>query len=151
MNGRLSHQLGDNNISPSDLQASLSRITSGQYDNTGLSYHSSQGGLDDAMQVCGHLASSSFPCSNIVLQSYGTDYLNGGLDGGRYDSYGNGGSSAVGSSALYHGGRYGLGVPGRPTNGVADGKMNGLHGPKHKRGDIDRECKLTCWHCRLHY
>ena len=30
---------------------------------------------------------------------------------------------------------------GRP-NGV-DGKMNGLHGPKHKRGDIDRECKLT--------
>jgi hypothetical protein len=21
--------------------------------------------------------------------------------------------------------------------------MNGLHGPKHKRGDMDRECMLT--------
>ncbi len=72
--------------------------------------------------------------------------LNGGMDNGRYDSYGfegsrtpNGGS-ANGSGALYSGSRYGLGVSGRPSNGVADGKMNGLHGPKHKRGDIDREC-----------
>lgn len=31
---------------------------------------------------------------------------------------------------------------GLPTRGAAsaDSKMNGLHGPKHKRGDIDREC-----------
>lgn len=26
---------------------------------------------------------------------------------------------------------------------VQDGKMNGLHGPKHRR-DMDRECKLFC-------
>ncbi|KAF9017168.1 hypothetical protein BDZ89DRAFT_385880 [Hymenopellis radicata] len=61
MNGRLSHQLGDNNISPSDLQASLSRISSGQYDGSGLSYHSSQGGLDDAMQSYGSGLESGFP------------------------------------------------------------------------------------------
>lgn len=23
---------------------------------------------------------------------------------------------------------------------ASDGKMNGLHGPKHRRGDVDREC-----------
>lgn len=40
-----------------------------------------------------------------------------------------------------HGSRYGLGLPGRGGAGT-DSKMNGLHGPKHKRGDIDRECKL---------
>lgn len=49
----------------------------------------------------------------------------------------------TGSTALYHhnGSRYGLGLNSRP-NGV-DGKMNGLHGPKHKRGDIDRECEYS--------
>lgn len=36
--------------------------------------------------------------------------------------------------------RYGLGLTGRGNAGT-DGKMNGLHGPKHKRGDMDRECK----------
>lgn len=61
--------------------------------------------------------------------------LNGnGSDNGRFSSY------STGSTALYHhnGSRYGLGVNGR-TNG-ADSKMGGLHGPKHKRGDVDREC-----------
>lgn len=44
-----------------------------------------------------------------------------------------------GSTALYHhnGSRYGLGLPGRASG--ADTKMNGLHGPKHKRGDVDRK------------
>jgi hypothetical protein len=48
-----------------------------------------------------------------------------------------------GSTALYHhnGSRYGLGQPGRTNTASGDGKMNGLHGPKHKRGDVDRECK----------
>jgi hypothetical protein len=52
---------------------------------------------------------------------------------GRNGSTLNGGS---GSTALYHhnGSRYGLG-----RGGVPDGKMNGLHGPKHKRGDMDRK------------
>jgi hypothetical protein len=30
-----------------------------------------------------------------------------------------------------------LGIGGRVAS---DGKMNGLHGPKHRRGDVDREC-----------
>lgn len=72
--------------------------------------------------------------------------VNGGLDTNRYNGYvadatlspSNGTS---GSTALYHhnGSRYGLGLPGRATAVAAD-KMNGLHGPKHKRGDVDREC-----------
>jgi hypothetical protein len=73
------------------------------------------------------------------------------LDDDRFNSYGfesNGRpnsnlNSTSGSTALYHhnGSRYGLGLPGRTASGGADSKMNGLHGPKHKRGDIDRECE----------
>lgn len=84
-------------------------------------------------------------------QQYGDSvYGHGGLSGDQYNSYGfesSGRSGAANgtsvSTALYHhnGSRYGLGMPGRP-NGAADSKMNGLHGPKHKRGDMDRECKL---------
>jgi hypothetical protein len=50
----------------------------------------------------------------------------------------NGLNGAAGSTALYHhnGSRYGLSLAGRVTS--ADAKMNGLHGPKHKRGDVDR-------------
>lgn len=72
--------------------------------------------------------------------------LAGQLDGSRYGAYGfdNAGrngpvvNGASGSTALYHhnGSRYGLGL-GR--GGAPDGKMNGLHGPKHKRGDMDRK------------
>lgn len=85
--------------------------------------------------------------------------LNGGLENGRYNTYGfepssrsapNGSAptnGTSGSTALYHhnGSRYGLGMPGRANSGTADNKMNGLHGPKHKRGDIDREC--ACEFC----
>ncbi|TFK76682.1 ARM repeat-containing protein [Pluteus cervinus] len=116
-----------------DLQASLSRLPS-QYEN-GLGYGSLQ--------------------SNGLDEHYGLDGvygLNGGLDNGRL-GYGfdataraNAVSAAItnasGSTALYHhnGTRYGLGLGGRPASlGPADGKMNGLHGPKHKRGDMDRE------------
>lgn len=72
--------------------------------------------------------------------------LSSQLDGSRYSAYGfdaagrNGAlvNGASGSTALYHhnGSRYGLG-PGRGAG--PDGKMNGLHGPKHKRGDMDRK------------
>lgn len=126
-----SHQLGDSTVNSGDLQPSLTRLTpTAQYENGPLSFNSSQGSLEESMQQYG------------VDSVYG---LNGGMDNGRYDSYGFEGSrtpsggSANGSGALYSGSRYGLGVSGRPSNGVADGKMNGLHGPKHKRGDIDRE------------
>ncbi|KAJ7792728.1 hypothetical protein B0H14DRAFT_3562500 [Mycena olivaceomarginata] len=30
-------------------------------------------------------------------------------------------------------------LPARTNSGASDGKMNGLHGPKHKRGDMDRQ------------
>lgn len=62
------------------------------------------------------------------------------IDDRRFNSYGNGnGLASTGSTALYHhhGSRYGLGIGGRVAS---DGKMNGLHGPKHRRGDVDREC-----------
>jgi hypothetical protein len=40
-----------------------------------------------------------------------------------------------------NGPRYGLVPPGRsPSSG--DTKLNGLHGAKHKRGEVDRECML---------
>jgi hypothetical protein len=54
-------------------------------------------------------------------------------------------NATTGSMALYHhnGSRYGL-LPGQSAGGV-DSKMNGLHGPKHKRGDVDSECKHP--HC----
>lgn len=40
-------------------------------------------------------------------------------------------------------GRFGLGVGGHANSGRVGGSMNGsIHGPKHKRGDIDRECEL---------
>lgn len=75
--------------------------------------------------------------------------MNGNLDGS-YNSYGfdagaRAGGNTSGSTALYHhnGTRYGLGIPGRTASGGPDSKMNGLHGPKHKRGDIDRECELA--------
>jgi hypothetical protein len=57
---------------------------------------------------------------------------------GRNGATVNGGS---GPTTLYHhnGSRYSLGL-GR--GGASDSKMNGLHGPKHKRGYMDR--KLAC-------
>jgi len=37
--------------------------------------------------------------------------------------------------------RCGLALPPRAKSGVD--KMNGLHGPKHKRGGMDRACRLS--------
>lgn len=79
--------------------------------------------------------------------------LNGSLESNRYAGYNfdptprspvppNAGSNTTGSTALYHhnGTRYGLGLPVR-AGAPAENKLNGLHGgPKHKRGDVDREC-----------
>jgi hypothetical protein len=79
--------------------------------------------------------------------------LNDGLDSASYNLYGfestnsrgNANVNSSSSTALNHhnGSRYGLGLGGR-TN-AADSKMNGLHGPKHKRGDMDREYKRLCF------
>ncbi|KAG6840852.1 hypothetical protein C0991_003722 [Blastosporella zonata] len=132
LNTRLAahHQMNDGSGSPNDLQASLSRMSQ-QYDSS--------------------LAFNSIQAGSLDEQQYGMEFgVDGGLDAGRYGTYGyevngrsssNNGSvnSTSGSTALYHhnGSRYGLGLPGRPS--PVDNKMNGLHGPKHKRGDIDRE------------
>jgi hypothetical protein len=90
---------------------------------------------------------SSPELTNITFQ-LGADRLYG--LGGAVDSHFNSyafdgqGRSNTGSTALYHhnGSRYGLGI-GRIGN--TEGKVNGLHGTKHKRGDVDRECELSLW------
>jgi len=137
LNARMSgHQLGETSGSPSDLHASLSRLNQPPYENGSLTFTSIQpAGLDEQQYD--------------LDSAYG---INGGLENNRYNNYGyeaNGRSSTSsaptngtsGSTALYHhnGSRYGLGLPGRTNHATADNKMNGLHGPKHKRGDMDRE------------
>ncbi|KAI0735686.1 ARM repeat-containing protein [Earliella scabrosa] len=127
INGILSAQISRQLSEDSELNPSLSRMPSGQFDGN-LNFNSIQSGIDE---------------------QYGGDGvygLPGTIEGGRFNSYGfeaAGRGAAVGSTgstALYHhnGAKYGFNMNGRP-NGGADGKMNGLHGPKHKRGDIDRE------------
>jgi hypothetical protein len=70
------------------------------------------------------------------------------LDVNRYSNYGGYPSGRLSAASgdingLYpsNGARYGLGLGGGRLGGI-DNKINGLGGPKHKRGDIDRECKL---------
>ncbi|RPD58447.1 ARM repeat-containing protein [Lentinus tigrinus ALCF2SS1-6] len=127
INGILSAQLSRQLSEDSELNPSLSRMPSGQFDGSPLSFNSIQNGIDE---------------------QYGGDGvygLSGGMDNGRFNSYGfeaagrGAGVGATGSTALYHhnGAKYGFNMNSRPNG--ADGKMNGLHGPKHKRGDIDRE------------
>ncbi|KAF9234965.1 ARM repeat-containing protein [Melanogaster broomeanus] len=119
LSGRLSSQGSHQESNNSDIQPSLSRLSSGQFDGAGLSFESHQ--------------------------QYGVDSVygaNGQLDNGRYEAYGfdstgrngPGVNGTSGSTALYNhnGSRYGLGRGSGP-----DSKMNGLHGPKHKRGDMD--------------
>ncbi|CAK5265001.1 unnamed protein product [Mycena citricolor] len=124
LNGRLS-AVGESAVNASDLQASLSRIPTSQYENGSLTFNSIQSGLDDSLQY-----------GNGIDSVYGLDssYGSYGYESGRTGATTNG---TTGSTALYHhnGSRYGLGLA--PRNG--DSKMNGLHGPKHKRGDMDRE------------
>ncbi|CCM01317.1 uncharacterized protein FIBRA_03366 [Fibroporia radiculosa] len=112
-----------------ELNSSLSRMSSSRgYEGDPMAFSQVQAGMDGS------------------LQQYGVDavYVNGtGLDNGRYNSYGfeakGRPQGGTGSTALYHhhGSRYGLGMNGRAHG--ADSKMGGLHGPKHKRGDVDRE------------
>ncbi|KAF8845489.1 ARM repeat-containing protein [Paxillus ammoniavirescens] len=118
LSGRLSSQ-GSHHFEGSnkaDIQPSLSRLSSGQFDNASLSFE--QYGADSVYGLTDQL-------DNDRYNAYGFD------SNGRNGTNGNGTS---GSTALYHhnGSRYGLGRGGGP-----DSKMNGLHGPKHKRGDMD--------------
>ncbi|KAH7916490.1 ARM repeat-containing protein [Hygrophoropsis aurantiaca] len=119
LSGRLSsqgHQLTDDG--KGEIQPSLSRLSSGQYDDASLSFEPY--GVDSVYGIGGSL-------ENAAYNSYGFD------TGARSSPAANGTS---GSTALYHhnGSRYGLAMA--RGNGT-DSKMNGLHGPKHKRGDMD--------------
>ena len=145
LSGRLSsagtHPIGD--LNGGDLRPSLSRLSS-QFDGPSLNFN----GLDDGLRVS-PLTLRSVRSLMAPQQQYVVDpvyNINDELGDEQY-GYGldsnvrlnNGIGNSGGSTALYHhnGTRYGLGLPGRVSG--ADAKMNGLHGPKHKRGDVDRE------------
>ncbi|KAF8633957.1 hypothetical protein AX15_001139 [Amanita polypyramis BW_CC] len=133
LSGRIStpgsHSLNDGN---NDLQASLSRLPNNHYE----------------------VSFGSLQPTNIDDSSYTIDpvyALNGGLEGNHYAGYNfdstarnsvppSVASATTGSTALYHhnGTRYGLGIPVR-AGASPENKLNGFHGPKHKRGDMDRE------------
>jgi len=111
---------------------------------------------------------------NFSLQSSNVDSRFGGYSGSQgsnMDMGSNGldsqggiprGGANTGSTALYHhhGSRYGLGAVSNGSsapNGQAGSRMVssgssvggdskiGLHGSKHKRGDIDRECEYLTY------
>ncbi|PPQ98902.1 hypothetical protein CVT24_003533 [Panaeolus cyanescens] len=129
LNGRIGtpNHLADAAIG-NEIQASLSRL-SGSYDSSALTFNSIQStGRDDYDSIYGING-----VDNSRYNSYGFDAPRGSVSG----LVGNG----IGAASLYPsqgGPRYGLGLPSRGPSS-ADGKMNGLHGPKHKRGDMDRE------------
>ncbi|KAL5534613.1 hypothetical protein ACEPAG_1076 [Sanghuangporus baumii] len=84
----------------------------------------------------------TFSSNDSVQNRYDVDSIYLDQDN-RFNGYGlesngrlNGSGTTGGSTALYHhhGSRYGLSMGARIGS---DNKMNGLHGPKHKRGDID--------------
>ncbi|RXW18444.1 hypothetical protein EST38_g7413 [Candolleomyces aberdarensis] len=113
-----------------DLQASLSRIPStGPPDAGSLVYNSLSSGRDNY-----DLDSFGLPNApdNNPYAAYGYEGPRGSINLGNSIIPSNGGGMYAGSP------RYGAGMGGR-GGGPVDGKMNGLHGPKHKRGDIDRE------------
>ncbi|KAH8120673.1 ARM repeat-containing protein [Phellopilus nigrolimitatus] len=129
LGSRLVHSALDGPASAGDLGSSLARISPSQYDSP-LTFGSSHS-LEDSLQ-------NQYDVDSIYLN-------NQGMENGRFGGYGldsngrlNGTGSAGGSTALYHhhGSRYGLSSMGARLSGP-DNKMNGLHGPKHKRGDID--------------
>ncbi|KAF8973836.1 armadillo-type protein [Flammula alnicola] len=123
-----SHQISENSVNATDLQASLSRLPTGPYDTGSLTFNSIQStGRDDYDSIYG---------------------INNGVDSNHFNNYGFESASrptvnapnavSNGNAAVPSVSRYGLGLAGRGNPGT-DGKMNGLHGPKHKRGDMDRE------------
>ena len=120
---RLSANALDTPASTGDLTSavSLNRISPSQYDSP-LTF-----GSNDSMQ-------NHYDVDSIYLNQ--ENRLNGyGLEAnGRL----NGTGTTGGSTALYHhhGARYGLSMGSRIGS---ENKMTGLHGPKHKRGDMDRK------------
>ncbi|KAF8436332.1 armadillo-type protein [Boletus edulis BED1] len=115
LSGRLSSQ-GNHHLedaAKADIQPSLSRLPSSQFSDSGLSF-----------EVFTFRSLSPLISFSSPMQQYSID-SNGAMANG-----------SSGSTTLYHhnGSRYGLGLG---QGGAPDGNMNGLHGPKHKRGDMD--------------
>lgn len=105
-----------------EIQASLSRMPSTGPESNSLAYNQITSGRDD------------YELDAFSVQN--------GADNG-YVAYGYEGPRAAmnigGAGMGYPGQRYGLGMGNGRGAGPVDGKMNGLHGSKHKRNDIDRE------------
>ncbi|KAH7104735.1 ARM repeat-containing protein [Auriculariales sp. MPI-PUGE-AT-0066] len=138
-------QIPDRAFGGSDLSATLSRLSG----TNAVSFEGSA--------YAGAIKASPEEPSFGVDALYGGG-LNGSYESNRFNrtsaSYDNGfdptarapsasSANVAGSTALYHhhGTRYGLshGNVNPRVNAAPDSKMNGLHGPKHKRGDVDRE------------
>jgi len=62
-----------------------------------------------------------------------------GFEAATHPSNGTNGAGVANNLYPQNGPRYGLAAPGRTPSG-GDAKHNGLHGVKHKRGEVDREC-----------
>lgn len=119
---RLGHGSGfEGPASAGDLTSAVSRrgISPSQYESP-MTFGSS------------HSLEDQYDVDSIYLQGERLNGYGAGIEGGRFN-----GGAAGGSTALYHhhGSRYGL----SSRLGGPEAKMNGLHGPKHKRGEIDRK------------
>ena len=83
-----------------------------------------------------------------IAQHLLLQFSNGEIGGAPYGSYeyegGARNGAQSGSTALYqhNGSRYGLALGNGRFMSQENNKMGGLHGTKHKRGDIDRECEF---------
>ncbi|KAJ6480392.1 hypothetical protein C8R45DRAFT_1155422 [Mycena sanguinolenta] len=126
LNGSLA-SVGESAVNAGDLQASLSRLPSGQYDGGSVTFNSIQtGGLDDTLQVGQPPVLVPFPknpTQYVVAVIRRWDGFVWWLRRRQLD----------GNQRFYHhdGSSYGLGLPARTNSGAGDGKMNGLRGLKH--------------------
>lgn len=88
-----------------------------------------------------HLALVHYRIEHILSQFNGE--ISGAPSFASYEYEGGARNGAhSGSTALYqhNGSRYGLALGNGRFMSQENNKMGGLHGTKHKRGDIDREC-----------
>ncbi|KAJ7263228.1 hypothetical protein B0H12DRAFT_1217451 [Mycena haematopus] len=117
-------------VNAGDLQVSLSRLPSGQYDDGSLTFSPIQlGGLDVTLQVGLPLLSCQ-PCNNLMRVAvrwwdgfslrlvYNLDHFESG-DRGSANSAGISGYTAL---YYYNGSHHGLGLPARINSGNGDGK-----------------------------
>ncbi|KAJ3540621.1 hypothetical protein NMY22_g4221 [Coprinellus aureogranulatus] len=106
-----------------EIQASLSRLPSAGPDSASMGYT--------------QIAPDDYDDAFSVQNGADAGYAAYGYEGPRANV--SLGVAGMPPSNMYTAGqRYGLALAGRGA-GPVDGKMNGLHGSKHKRNDVDRE------------